>query len=67
MESSLDIIYMTKRPETDTSVLRDRPVLEITDAMVRAGVLEAREHMLGEPLDELVRKVYTAMLFEIMD
>lgn len=58
---------MTKRPETDTSVLRDRPVLEITDAMVRAGVLEAREHMLGEPLDELVRKVYTAMLFEIMD
>jgi hypothetical protein len=38
---------------------------EITPKMIEAGVLAAREHCLGESLDELVRKVFWAMIVEI--
>jgi hypothetical protein len=38
---------------------------EITDKMVRAGILAARDHCLGESLDELVRNIFLAMFFEI--
>ena len=40
------------------------PVIEITPEMIEAGVYEARTHHLGEPLAELVRKVYVAMVLE---
>jgi hypothetical protein len=36
----------------------------VTEQMILAGVLEAREHMLGEDLAALVTKVYLAMLNE---
>jgi hypothetical protein len=36
----------------------------LTPAMVDAGVYAAREHCLGEPLSELVTKVYIAMAIE---
>jgi hypothetical protein len=32
--------------------------------MIEAGVLAAREHCLGAGLDELVRKVFIAMVVE---
>jgi hypothetical protein len=35
--------------------------IEITPEMVDAGVCEAREHMLGEQLPYLVRKIFMAM------
>lgn len=35
--------------------------IEITPAMIEAGVCEAREHMLGEQLPYLVRKIFIAM------
>jgi hypothetical protein len=37
---------------------------EITLEMMRAGVEEAREHILGLPLEELVKRVYLAMFLE---
>ena len=36
----------------------------ITKAMVDSGVFEAREHLLGESLEDLVGKVFIAMLLE---
>lgn len=42
----------------------DRPVFEITQEMIEMGVHEAREHPLGAPLSDLVRKVFIAMLVE---
>jgi len=65
MSSTLDIIYMTKRPVEATESV-DRPALqiEITPAMIEAGVWEAREHLLGAPLADLVRKIYLAMALE---
>jgi hypothetical protein len=41
------------------------PAIKITPEMIEAGVYEAREHTLGEPLDDLVRKVYLAMALEL--
>lgn len=38
--------------------------LKITPAMIAAGIFEAREHALGAPLEELVSKVYIAMVLE---
>lgn len=38
--------------------------IEITPAMIEAGVFEAREHTLGEPLAELVQRVFLAMTVE---
>lgn len=35
--------------------------IEITPAMIEAGVYEAREHTLGEKLPYLVRKIFIAM------
>jgi hypothetical protein len=37
---------------------------DVTPEMVRAGVLEAREHTLGESLEDLVKRVYLAMALE---
>jgi hypothetical protein len=54
----LAIIYMTKH----TDDVADRLPLEITDEMVEAGVFEAREHTLGESLEELVRKILGAAI-----
>ncbi len=36
----------------------------ITNEMIEAGVLEAREHCLGASLGDLVSKVYLAMALE---
>jgi hypothetical protein len=67
----LHIITMTKHNATDihTPVSGDSPgagapEIEVTPAMVKAGVYAAREHCLGEGLEELVRKVYLAMALE---
>ena len=38
--------------------------IEITPAMIEAGVLEAREKCLGEPLAGVVKAVYLAMEVE---
>ena len=38
--------------------------LEITPAMIEAGVLAAREHTLGEGLEKLVGDIYIAMAIE---
>ncbi len=40
------------------------PDTEISSAMVAAGVYAAREHCLGEGLEDLVRKIYLAMALE---
>ncbi len=40
------------------------PEIEITPAMIEAGVYAAREHSLGEGLEDLVVKVYLAMALE---
>lgn len=47
----------------------DRPTpklgeIEVTPTMIEAGVLEAREHVLGGALSELVSAVYMAMALE---
>ena len=41
--------------------------IEVTPEMVEAGVCEAREHPLGGSLQELVTKVFLAMLLERLD
>jgi hypothetical protein len=41
--------------------------IEITPKMIEAGVYAAREHCLGESLDELVRKVFLAMAVETLN
>ena len=41
--------------------------VEVTQKMLTAGVYAAREHALGESLEELVRKVYLAMALEVQD
>lgn len=41
--------------------------IEITPAMVEAGVYAAREHCLGEGLEALVSKVFVAMRIEELD
>lgn len=40
------------------------PSTTITQEMIEAGVFAAREHTLGEPLADLVTKIYLAMLLE---
>ena len=40
---------------------RPAPELHITPEMIEAGVWEAREHMLGAPLEDMVRNVFIAM------
>lgn len=42
----------------------DPATLEVTPAMLEAGIWEAREHPLGAPLSDLVRKVFIAMAVE---
>jgi hypothetical protein len=36
--------------------------IEVTPEMIEAGIYAAREHCLGEPLGELVIKIYIAMI-----
>jgi hypothetical protein len=38
--------------------------VEVTAAMIAAGVYAAREHCLGERLEDLVLKIYLAMTLE---
>ncbi len=38
--------------------------IEVTPAMIAAGIYAAREHCLGEGLESLVRSVYLAMALE---
>ncbi|UPJ53340.1 hypothetical protein IVB30_19710 [Bradyrhizobium sp. 200] len=38
--------------------------IEVTAAMIAAGVYAAREHSLGERLEDLVLKIYLAMALE---
>ena len=54
---------MTKLLDCDSEGLRDRPI-EITEEMIQAGVLEAREYPLGSSLTDLVRNVFIAMTIE---
>jgi hypothetical protein len=63
------IITLTKHPqELDNTAAAcgfhaaGAPV--VTSAMIEAGVYAAREHCLGEGLEDLVRKVYVAMALE---
>ena len=62
------IITMTKHYTSGSSSPAPQgdgaPDVEITDAMVAAGVYAAREHCLGERLEDLVKKVYLAMALE---
>jgi hypothetical protein len=70
----MHIITMTKQntigtlaPAPDDSSGAGVPAfdIEVTPAMIEAGIYAAREHSLGEGLEELVRKVYLAMALEI--
>jgi hypothetical protein len=38
--------------------------VEVTAAMIAAGVFAAREHCLGESLEDLVLKIFLAMTLE---
>jgi hypothetical protein len=38
--------------------------IEVTSAMIEAGVYAAREHRLGLPLNDLVHAIYVAMRTE---
>lgn len=42
---------------------RDRPALEITEAMVEAGVEALSEVSLAQPLSEIAEKVFNAMFY----
>jgi hypothetical protein len=62
---------LTQQNENSTTEAREAesaragaPEIEITPAMIEAGVYAARECWLGEPLSEVVRKVYLAMALE---
>lgn len=44
--------------------IRQAGALEITTAMIEAGVYAAREHCIGAPLADLVRVVAIAILTE---
>jgi len=48
----------SKKPELEQEVV-------VTEAMIEAGVAEAKEFTLGENLSELVRQVYLAMALEL--
>lgn len=53
------------RSADEQTTARERaPVLQVTATMVAAGVEAAREHTLGEGLDDLVLKIYLAMALE---
>jgi hypothetical protein len=53
---------LTKAPQDIEGGPRDRPdYIDITPAMIEAGVYAAREHCLGLPLNDLVQAVYVAM------
>jgi hypothetical protein len=57
---------LTKQGSTNSQATPARagaPVI-VTQKMVEAGVFEAREHMLGLPLEELVTNIYIAMVLE---
>jgi hypothetical protein len=58
MTKHAESVPMTTHPESDAGAP------EITPAMIAAGVYAARDHCLGEQLEELVRKVYMAMALE---
>jgi hypothetical protein len=40
------------------------PEIEITSEMVSAGIAACREHCLGQSLEDLVEKIYFAMVVE---
>lgn len=41
--------------------------IEVTLAMIKAGVYAAKEHCLGEGLESLVSNVFIAMMLEQLD
>lgn len=56
------IIYMTKQMDDSTPDGRDRPVeIEITPEMIEAGVMELREHSIGECMEDIVEAVWVVM------
>ena len=54
---------MTKRPDRAIEV-GDRPALEITPAMIAAGVAEFRSRSYGEPIEAILPDVFLAMCLE---
>lgn len=66
MERSLDIIYLTKRPETDANAERDRPVflIEVTEEMKEAGEYQLKHAHFGCNLRELAADIFYAMQAE---
>jgi hypothetical protein len=41
--------------------------ISVSQKMIDAGINEAREHLLGAPLSDLVTKIYIAMALEAQD
>ncbi len=60
-------MYLTEQTDKPTVAERDRLAIEITEAMVQAGVEEMRERVFGEPLSEIVTGVYLAMEIQRLD
>ena len=54
---------MTKRLEFGTKV-SDEPVIEITPAMIEAGVSVLRSRFYGSPMSETVEEIFLAMALE---
>lgn len=50
-----------------TMMVSAAPSIEVTPAMIQAGVFVAREHTLGEPLDDLVARVFSVMAAQASD
>jgi len=61
---ALAIITMSKPNESCYKPEGQAGAIEVTPAMIEAGVYTAREHALGEGLQALVEKVYIAMVIE---
>lgn len=49
------------RSDRRTEATGEPDEIVITPEMISAGIYACRDHALGEPLSELVRKVYIAM------
>jgi hypothetical protein len=65
--NKVEIITLTKQCSANSPAMPEvagAPEIEITPKMIEAGVFEAREHMLGEDLADLVKEIYRAMVIE---
>lgn len=54
------IVYMTKHAAEGVQL----PEIEITEAMIEAGVQRLRDFCFGEPVNRIVEAVYLAMAIE---